>query len=240
MAAIGLGDTGPAVVEWQRFLGVAADGVFGPDTDGATRTFQCGKGLAADGVAGPLTLAAARAWLEGSDVKAWPWILGGLSLAALAALSRTARAAGGPLSAHDERMLEPLLPCVADRARVFLWNAFEAGLELRITSGYRSSAEQGRLYEQGRTTDGPIVTNAPAGRSWHNHRLAFDVAPVDASGQPHWPEDVALWDQIGALGKAAGLEWGGDWKSFQDRPHFQYTDGLTLDQAIAGRLPHGC
>jgi len=49
---------GPAVVEAQRALGVAADGEFGPLTRRAVRDFQRAHGLEADGIIGPVTRAA--------------------------------------------------------------------------------------------------------------------------------------------------------------------------------------
>ena len=42
----------------QRALGVAADGVFGPGTAAAVKSFQHGKGLTADGIVGPATWSA--------------------------------------------------------------------------------------------------------------------------------------------------------------------------------------
>jgi peptidoglycan hydrolase-like protein with peptidoglycan-binding domain len=42
----------------QRALGVPADGVYGPRTATAVRTFQRNHGLAVDGVAGPATMGA--------------------------------------------------------------------------------------------------------------------------------------------------------------------------------------
>ncbi|PGN53968.1 hypothetical protein CN978_30015 [Priestia megaterium] len=36
-----------------------------------------------------------------------------------------------------------------------------------------------------------------------------------------------------------GLEWGGDFKSIKDTPHFQLTFGLTLSQLRAGKRPSG-
>lgn len=52
------GDVGPAVATLQRALGVAADGAFGPATEGAVRAKQRVLGLAADGIVGPGTWAA--------------------------------------------------------------------------------------------------------------------------------------------------------------------------------------
>jgi hypothetical protein len=56
---IRLGDSGPAVVLWQRVLGVSPDGDFGPTTDEATKAWQAQHGLAPDGIVGPATWKAA-------------------------------------------------------------------------------------------------------------------------------------------------------------------------------------
>lgn len=53
------GSTGPDVVTWQKIVGVAADGKFGPGTKTATIEWQKKKGLVADGIVGPKSWAAA-------------------------------------------------------------------------------------------------------------------------------------------------------------------------------------
>jgi peptidoglycan hydrolase-like protein with peptidoglycan-binding domain len=52
------GDRGPAVRSIQQELGIAADGVFGEQTERAVKRFQRRHGLVADGIVGPLTRAA--------------------------------------------------------------------------------------------------------------------------------------------------------------------------------------
>ncbi len=54
-----VGSTGPAVVKWQQIVGVKADGIFGPQTQAATKAWQAQRGLVADGIVGPKTWAAA-------------------------------------------------------------------------------------------------------------------------------------------------------------------------------------
>ncbi len=50
-----LGSQGDLVAHVQRALGVSADGIFGPATDGAVRKFQSSSNLQVDGIVGPAT-----------------------------------------------------------------------------------------------------------------------------------------------------------------------------------------
>lgn len=87
---------------------------------------------------------------------------------------------------------------------------------VKITEGFRSFERQTELYNQR-----PKVTNAKAGQSLHNYGVAFDVCFTKTGYKGNW-------DKIGAIGKKLGLEWGGDFKSIKDRPHFQLTLGYPL------------
>jgi Putative peptidoglycan binding domain len=49
---------GGGVATLQRVLGIGADGVFGPQTEQAVRSFQSGHGLTVDGIVGPATRSA--------------------------------------------------------------------------------------------------------------------------------------------------------------------------------------
>lgn len=117
-----------------------------------------------------------------------------------------------------------LLPLVERKKDLFFRYAKILGYDLRVVSGYRSLAEQARLYQQGRGTLGKIVTNAKAGESMHNYGVAIDV--VDRKRGYSLTDKQWWW--IGLCGKLAGFEWGGDWKSFVDKPHFEMTLGYSI------------
>lgn len=133
----------------------------------------------------------------------------------------------------NSRKIDDLLPVVQDKVRKFLELCHENDIDILITSTFRDNESQNALYAQGRTAPGKIVTNAKAGESWHNHRCAIDVVPL-RNGKPVWNGSDPIWQDVGRLGKEAGLEWAGDWKRFKEFPHFQYTGGKTLAQLRMG------
>jgi peptidoglycan L-alanyl-D-glutamate endopeptidase CwlK len=134
----------------------------------------------------------------------------------------------------SSRSLDDLLPAVKERVEKFLNSAKDAGIDLLVTSTYRDNESQNDLYAQGRTTSGRIVTNAKAGQSFHNYRCAVDVVPL-INGKPVWDVSYQVWQTVGKLGKEAGLEWAGDWKTFKEMPHFQYTNGFNLADLRMGK-----
>lgn len=105
------------------------------------------------------------------------------------------------------------------------------GCPIGIGECFRTVQEQNRLYAQGRTKPGPVVTNAPGStyRSMHQWGIAFDIYRKDGKGA--YNEADRYFQRVGAIGKSIGLEWGGDWKTIVDQPHFQLPDwGSTSKQ----------
>jgi peptidoglycan hydrolase-like protein with peptidoglycan-binding domain len=51
---------GRQVEQLQSALGIGVDGIYGPETEEAVRSFQASKGLSVDGIVGPATIAALR------------------------------------------------------------------------------------------------------------------------------------------------------------------------------------
>lgn len=122
-------------------------------------------------------------------------------------------------------------PALSYRVGLILQAMALLGLRMMVTSGVRSTEEQQALYAQGRTTPGAIVTQLDGVKKRSNHQprlsgryegfgAAVDMAFVDAEGKPSWAEDQP-WLLYGRMATALGLMWGGDWRSFKDRPHIE-------------------
>ncbi len=135
------------------------------------------------------------------------------------------------------RKLDDLLLPVKIKALDLIHACKEIGIDLLVTCTFRDGEAQNALYAQGRGAPGYIRTNARAGQSFHQFHVAFDVVPL-RDGKPVWSTsgaDAELWQKIGALGEAQGLEWAGRWTRFREFPHFQFTGGLTLADFAAGK-----
>ncbi|MCY7567009.1 peptidoglycan-binding protein [Bacillus safensis] len=126
---------------------------------------------------------------------------------------------------------------VKESAIEMIKQAYKEGIFVQITSGYRSFAEQNKLYAQGRTAPGKIVTNAKGGQSNHNYGLAIDYVLLSADGKKALWTVNKKWRRVAQIGKSLGFSWGGDWKSFKDYPHLEMMGGLTLSQLQAGKRP---
>jgi len=134
---------------------------------------------------------------------------------------------------------------VAYAARKLIEYSYKAGVEIRLVFGYRSIAEQNKLYAQGRPALGgkkgdPIVTNAKGGHSYHNHGLAVDFVLIKGGYDMKADNDqdgYSDWMEVVAQAKLLGFEWGGDWKSFVDNPHFQIAYGYDISDLLSGNKP---
>jgi peptidoglycan L-alanyl-D-glutamate endopeptidase CwlK len=120
-----------------------------------------------------------------------------------------------------------------------------AGLRPVITEGKRSQARQNELWAKGRTcsncgyvaqtADVPKVcprcgaTNTFSGKvvtrtrkSAHSSGLAVDIYQLDEKGKVDLSPEPGFYDQMAQIARSLGIMWGGDWKGFKDKPHFQY------------------
>lgn len=185
--------------------------------DRIIREVQQELGVEVDGKAGPQTWAAIHR-----------------RVVPLADPSIMEMAAGERTNARSERVIATLDVTVHPYARALYFKARGNGITMNIISGLRSFQEQDALFAQGRTLPGNIVTNARAGHSVHNFGLAFDVGVFEGS---RFLGESPQYKAIGALGLELGLEWGGNWKTIIDEPHFQlrprWARELTQRQMLA-------
>ena len=125
---------------------------------------------------------------------------------------------GDKVDARSEGVIATLLPEVQPYARALVTKSAQNGITIKVISGLRTYDEQNDLYAQGRTKPGNIVTNARGGYSNHNFGIAFDIGVFEGSS---YKDESPKYKAVGALGTDLGLEWGGNWKTIQDEPHFQ-------------------
>ncbi|WP_148334834.1 LysM peptidoglycan-binding domain-containing protein [Acinetobacter lwoffii] len=140
------------------------------------------------------------------------------------------------VSQRNEKSIAKLHPQVRDKIRKFINDVYtKHQVQLVIVQDYRTYAQQDALYAKGRTASGSVVTNARGGQSNHNFALAVDVFPLWEDGKLHMDvksdqKNIKILKKIAPIGKGIGLEWGGDWKSIIDNPHFQLKTGKTMAQ----------
>jgi peptidoglycan L-alanyl-D-glutamate endopeptidase CwlK len=108
-------------------------------------------------------------------------------------------------------------------------------IDFTVTDGVRTLEQQKKLYEQGRSTAGKIVTNADGVMKKSNHQVkadgygyAVDLYPyVDGKLQVHHADTVRWLTEIAghikgvASSMGVTIEWGGDWASLKDYPHVE-------------------
>lgn len=140
----------------------------------------------------------------------------------------------------NEQYIQQLHPRIQAAAACAIHDAnnrLTGRAKVQITFAYRSIEEQNHLYAQGRTAPGQIVTNAKGGQSYHNFRVAFDVALLIDGKTLSWDtakdwdgDKQSDWMEVVSACKANGFAWGGDWRTFKDMPHFEMTFGYHWSQ----------
>lgn len=137
----------------------------------------------------------------------------------------------------DSRDVSLLRDDVEANCRIWQELCRAEGLNVLVTSTVRDEAYQSYLYEQGRTRPGSIVTNSKKPSfHWDKAGLAFDFCK-NVKGREY--DDAAFFSKAAAIAKKMGFSWGGDWKSFVDKPHIQWDAGgkHKSSDIWAGRFP---
>ncbi|MGR9053953.1 MAG: M15 family metallopeptidase [Gammaproteobacteria bacterium] len=132
----------------------------------------------------------------------------------------------GTFDSRSEKCIVTLNPKAQRAARIFLKKVLEAGIEVRIISGTRTYDEQNALFRKGRFGNPPPkVSNARGGQSNHNFGIAWDIGIFENGA---YLGESPLYDKAAEVGLSPELEWGGHWKTFKDRLHYQLATGLKL------------
>lgn len=116
----------------------------------------------------------------------------------------------------SQRSLQRLSGVHPDLVRVMQRAISLTEVDFTVLEGLRTLERQKQLLRQGATT----TLN-----SRHLTGHAVDIAPfINGQVSWHWPHYHALapfvW-KAAEMEKVKGLEWGGNWKSFPDGPHWQ-------------------
>ena len=125
------------------------------------------------------------------------------------------------MRAYSARSLKNLNGIHPDLRRVIDRALQESPLDFVVIEGLRTKERQAQLVKQGASK---------TMKSRHLTGHAVDLVPIGPNGKAafDWP----LYHQLGPAVKSAAeaegvaLDWGGDWKSFKDGPHFE------LDRAV--------
>lgn len=88
-------------------------------------------------------------------------------------------------------------------------------IDFAVLEGVRSIERQRELFDRG-------ATKTMNSRHLTGH--AVDIAPyIDGEVSWHWPDyhELAAVIKQAAEDQGVPIEWGGDWRSFKDGPHWQ-------------------
>lgn len=118
------------------------------------------------------------------------------------------------------RSLERLDSAHPDLQKVVKRAAAISDLDFTVLEVLRTPARQKELFKQGATKT--MNSRHLPGKNGKSH--AVDIAPM-IGGKVSW--DWPLYHKLAKIMKqaasdvAVSIEWGGDWKSFKDGPHWQ-------------------
>ncbi len=115
--------------------------------------------------------------------------------------------------------LDMLYPDVKEKAERLISAMSKQGMYVELDNSFRSALWQDKLFAQGRTAPGNVVTAAHGLESYHQYGLAFDLRFVKYG----WNPPAGWWEILGKEGEKLGLTWGG---TFQDYSHFEWHPGF--------------
>ena len=127
----------------------------------------------------------------------------------------------------SKRSIEKIKTCEAQIQVLLEESIKNAPIDFAISCGHRTQEEQQKLFAQGRTEKGLIVTQIDGitKKSKHNYypSKAFDIYIAEKGKE--WDlkliKSVASHIQLTAIRLNIPIKWGGNWTKFKDYPHFE-------------------
>jgi peptidoglycan hydrolase-like protein with peptidoglycan-binding domain/LysM repeat protein len=179
------GSSGAAVTQMQQILKSAGfdpgaiDGQFGPNTAAALKKFQAANGLAADGICGPQTWKALSK--HGSIIiPAGTNVPGGGGGAGTRQVTQTVHGKTTTVNLAKISGGKELRTDAAAAYNRMAADAAAAGVNLYVTSAFRTNAEQAALYR-----DKPNLAAKP-GHSNHEGGLSVDISVANNQKALNW------------------------------------------------------
>ena len=126
-----------------------------------------------------------------------------------------------------EKKLASLEPSFRAKIERVIAKLKAGGFQPKIVFGWRSTAVQKKLKQQGKSKVSFSFHNAQHPDGTPN-ACAVDI--VDTRWAWNEPDCHKFFRALGEAGKAEGLVWGGDWKSFRDWAHLQSRQNSELAQ----------
>lgn len=143
----------------------------------------------------------------------------------------------GEFDLRTEGVIATLLPKAQILARKFMQIASKQPFQVKLIGGTRTYKEQDTLYNQR-----PVVTKAKGGYSNHNFAIAWDAGIFvngeyydgsDKDPKKATLEEKAYKDLSKAVLILPTLDWGGNWRTIIDNPHYEVHSGKTVSQCRA-------
>ncbi len=140
------------------------------------------------------------------------------------------------MAKFSERSLFHLQGVHPDLCRVMQAAIVDSPSDFAVVEGLRTTARQQELYAQGRTKPGDVVTHADGIVKLSNHQAKPDGYGYAVDEYPcvNGRIDVGAIEEFKAIAAhvlsvadelGVSIEWGGNWKSFCDMPHFELKVG---------------
>jgi peptidoglycan hydrolase-like protein with peptidoglycan-binding domain len=209
--------------------GIKVDGIFGPETEEAVRSFQATRGLTVDGIAGPQTFAALNGGGGAGSHRAFA-----SNISAPAPETPAGEHEGAPSEGHAVRQLQSALHLSVDGEFGPLTEAAVRRLQARhglTVDGIVGPATWAVVGVHGEETLTPPPSALPAPPAHHHHHHAAAAAP---SGEATGGEEGASSDAVARLQSALKLPVDGEFGPATEAAvrRLQARHGMTVDGVV--------